>query len=99
MSLEYDFEVEGDLLIVRTSGYDDDINEAVAYGEAIIKNCVVNKCSRLLMDETGMTEVLEVVFNILCHSFKLNAKALRSDLCPNPLTLIKPLKICSLVKT
>ena len=32
----------------------------------------------------------KVVFNILCHSFKLNAKALRSDLCPNPLILIKP---------
>jgi len=32
----------------------------------------------------------QVVFNILCHSFKLNAKALRSDPCPNPLILIKP---------
>lgn len=61
MSLEYDFEVEGDLLIVRTNGYDDDINEAVAYGEAIIKNCVENTCSRLLMDETGMTDVLDIV--------------------------------------
>jgi len=31
-----------------------------------------------------------VVFNILCHSFKLNAKTLRSDPYPNPLILIKP---------
>ena len=61
MSLEYDFEVEGDLLIVRTSGHDDDINEAVAYGEAIIRNCVENKCSRLLIDETDMTDVLDIV--------------------------------------
>lgn len=61
MSLDYTFEVEGDLLIVRTSGYDDDINEAVAYGEAIIKNCVEKQCSRLLVDESGVTDVLDIV--------------------------------------
>ena len=61
MSLEYGFDVEGDLLVVTTRGYDDDISEAVAYGEAILRCCLENNCSRILMDETEVTAVLDKI--------------------------------------
>ena len=69
-------------------------------GWIITQSGIEMACKTLAVNDATNTEgEAVVVFNILCHSFKLNAKALRSDLCPNPLTLIKPLKICSLVKT
>ena len=43
---------------------------------------------------------LKVVFKNLCHSFNINAQALRSDtLCPIHLILMKPLKTYRQEKT
>lgn len=61
MPLDYSFEVDGDQLLVTTRGFDDDINEAVSYGEAIIGSCLENKCSSVLIDESEMTAVLDHV--------------------------------------
>ena len=61
MSLDYTFKVEGEQLLVTTRGFDDDINEAVSYGEAIIGSCLENKCSRILVDESEVTSVLDHV--------------------------------------
>lgn len=61
MPLDYSIDVDGDQLTVTTIGFDDDIDEAVLYGEAIIGSCLENKCSRILVDESGMTAVLDPV--------------------------------------
>lgn len=45
-------------------------------------------------------ELILVVFKNLCHSFNINAQALRSDtLCPIHLILMKPLKTYRQEKT
>jgi len=59
MALEYDIEVDGELLIVTTRGFDDGVDEAVAYGETIISCCAENKCNKILVDESQMTAVLD----------------------------------------
>ena len=61
MALDYDIEVDGELLIVTTRGFDDDVDEAVAYGESIISSCVENKCNKILVDESEMTTVLDTI--------------------------------------
>ena len=61
MPLDFSIEVDGDQLLVTTSGFDDNVDEAVSYGEAIIGSCIENKCSKMLVDESKMTAVLDPV--------------------------------------
>ena len=61
MALDYSLSTDRELLLVVTTGFDDGVNEAVSYGEAIIKFCVKNKCTQVLMDETEMTSALDEV--------------------------------------
>jgi len=58
MALDYKFCIDGKVLQVTTKGFDDSVDEAVSYGEAIIKSCVENQCRQVLMDETEMTASL-----------------------------------------
>ena len=59
--LDYKIDVNGDLLLVTTAGYDDNVDEAVAYYESLISICVDNQCRRILIDESLMTSVLDKV--------------------------------------
>jgi len=61
MALDYDFNIDGKLLQVTTKGFDAGVEEAVSYGEAIIKCCQDNQCRQVLMDETEMTAALSEV--------------------------------------
>jgi len=61
VSLEYSFSITDRLLQVRTKGFDDGLDEAVSYGEAIINYCLENKCRQVLMDESEMSAVLDEV--------------------------------------
>ena len=61
MALEYNIEVDGDLLIVTTRGFDDSVDEAVSYGESVISTCVENQCRKILVDESEMTDVLDKI--------------------------------------
>ena len=59
--LDYKIDVNGDLLNVTTTGYDENVDDAVAYGESVINVCVENQCRRVLIDESQMTSVLDKV--------------------------------------
>jgi hypothetical protein len=61
MALEYNIEIDGDLMTVTTRGYDDSIDEAVSYGELVIGACVESQCRKILVDESEMTGVLDKV--------------------------------------
>jgi len=61
MALDYKFRITGNLLQVTTKGFDDGVDEAVSYGEAVIKFCLENQCGQLLVDETQMTASLDEV--------------------------------------
>ena len=61
MPLEYNFKIDGDLLTVTTSGFDDNVDEAVSYGEDIIRHCLNGKCTKILMDESQVSAVLDRV--------------------------------------
>lgn len=50
---------DGELLHIVTTGFDDGIDEAVSYVEAIIKFCVENSCTQVLMDEIAMNSALD----------------------------------------
>jgi hypothetical protein len=59
--LDYKIDVNGDLLFVTTTGYDDNVDEAVAYYESLISVCVDNQCRRILIDESQISSVLDKV--------------------------------------
>ena len=61
MPLDYSIQVDGDLLLVTTRGFDENVDKAVSYGEAIIKNCIENNCSRMPVEERKMTAALDAV--------------------------------------
>lgn len=61
MALEYTSKIDGDLLSVTTRGYDSSVDEAVAYGESIIRLCVENQCNKVIIDESELTGVLDKV--------------------------------------
>ena len=61
MALEYTSKIDGDLLSVTTSGCDDNVDEVVAYGESIIGLCIENQCSKVIVDESELTGVLDKV--------------------------------------
>ena len=61
MALDYWIEAHEGVLTVTTSGFDESVDEAVAYGEKIIEACNEFKCSRILVDESRMTGVLDKI--------------------------------------
>jgi hypothetical protein len=54
MAIAYSFEVENDLLKATASGKDETLEEVMDYGMAIIHAAIVNKCQKVLCDETGL---------------------------------------------
>ena len=61
MALEFTTKVTGTLLEVTTKGYDENVDDSVSYGEAILQVCEENRCNRILVDETRLTSVLDTV--------------------------------------
>ncbi|MFW2438216.1 MAG: hypothetical protein ACN4GR_02470 [Arenicellales bacterium] len=61
MALDYTSKIDGDLLSVTTRGSDDSVDEAVAYGESIIRLCIENQCNKVIVDERELTGVLDKV--------------------------------------
>jgi hypothetical protein len=61
MALTFTLNVDGDLLTVNTQGFDENLEEAVAYGQSVIKGCVDNQCKYILVNESEMTAVLDKV--------------------------------------
>jgi hypothetical protein len=61
MALTFTLKVDGDLLTVDTRGFDENLEEAVAYGQSVIKACVDNQCRYILVNEIEMTAVLDKV--------------------------------------
>jgi hypothetical protein len=54
MSIKYKMQVQDDLLLVTTSGADDDLEEVKNYGLAVIDAAVQGKCKRILCDEVNL---------------------------------------------
>lgn len=54
MSIEYQMQVQGDLLLVETSGADDNLDEVKNYGMAVIRAALEGKCRRILCDELNL---------------------------------------------
>ncbi len=61
MALDFTIDIDGDLLAVTTSGFDENVDEAVAYGQSVISRCVENQCRKILVNESKMTAVLDKV--------------------------------------
>jgi hypothetical protein len=61
MALDFTTKVTGKLLEVTTTGFDESVDDSVRYGEAILSVCEEHQCNRILVDETGLTKVLDTV--------------------------------------
>ena len=51
MAIDYSFQIDGDLLICETRGFDESYDEAAQYGKAVVSACLDNGCKRVLCDE------------------------------------------------
>lgn len=54
MAIHYRIETGDDLVYVKSVGYDENLEEVVAYGKAVLEACVSSGCNRLLCDERGL---------------------------------------------
>lgn len=54
MPITYTMQVESDTLVVRASGEDDSLEDAQAYGQAVLVRALAEKCSRVLCDERNL---------------------------------------------
>lgn len=61
VALDFTIDIDGDLLAVTTSGFDENVDEAVDYGQSVISSCVENQCRKILVNESEMTAVLDKV--------------------------------------
>lgn len=51
MAITYSLEVKENLLLVKAAGRDDDVNDVIQYGQALIEAAVQAGCTRVLCDE------------------------------------------------
>ena len=61
MALDYKIESHGEVLLVTTSGYDENVDDSVKYGEDILQACLESNCQKILIDESQMTDVLDKI--------------------------------------
>jgi hypothetical protein len=58
MTIEYQFEVQGELLRVTASGRDDSLEDVQSYGMAVIRAALENGCTRIVCNETNLVYAL-----------------------------------------
>ena len=61
MAINYKTHVEGNILHVTTSGFDESLEEVIAYGEAIMAEATKHGCTRILVDERQLEYRLSTV--------------------------------------
>lgn len=65
MSIEYNFEVEGELLKFQASGIANDLEETMDYAKAVIEVAVKHQSRKLLCDERHLKHELGVVNSVM----------------------------------
>ncbi len=61
MTIQYETHVEGDILHVTTSGFDESLEDVIAYGEAVVAEAKKYSCTRILIDESDLVYRLSTV--------------------------------------
>ena len=51
MSIQYTFKSEKDVLVVETSGFDENVEEVMLYGKSVVEECRKGHFKRLLCNE------------------------------------------------
>lgn len=54
MAITYHIQVEGDLLRVTASGFDESLVEVLEYGQAVLAAAITHQCPRVLCDERAL---------------------------------------------
>jgi len=58
MAIRYEIKTENGLLSVKVTGKDDNLEQVLNYGMAIIEAALSNSCSKVLCDETELVYTL-----------------------------------------
>lgn len=61
MAIHYDFHHEAEWLRVTVKGFDESLEEAMAYGQAVIAEAFRHRCRRILCDERELEYRLSVL--------------------------------------
>ena len=61
MSIFYSFQIENDILLVKTTGSDESLEEVQKYGLAIVDKCLENNINKVLIDETELEYKLSTI--------------------------------------
>lgn len=54
MAIHFTTRIEGPLLRVETSGFDESLEDVMAYGSALIETCLAHQLTRVLCDERAL---------------------------------------------
>ena len=58
MAINYDFNIDNKVLRVKATGKDDNLDQVIEYGMAIIKAALSDGCMKILCDETELVYAL-----------------------------------------
>jgi len=59
--IQYTFEKRGDMLVVETNGFDESLEEVIAYNDAVKAEAAKLECDKILADERGLEYRLSVI--------------------------------------
>lgn len=60
MAINYTFEVENDVLIVQSSGYDEGLENVIAFNKAVNEKAFRTGCRKIISDERELKYTLSV---------------------------------------
>ena len=54
MVITFNTRMEDGILVIESSGFDESLKEVLDYGMAVYQTAIMNKCNRILCDETKL---------------------------------------------
>lgn len=61
MAIYYQLNAKDQLLFCKTSGYDENLEDTLAYGAAVMQACLDAGCTHVLCDERGLEYRLDTI--------------------------------------
>jgi len=78
MAINYEFQLDGKILIVTAKGKDDNLEQTMSYAHAILTHSIENECTEVLCDERELEYSLSVIDTFeLAETASQNARSIK----------------------
>ncbi len=86
MAIDYHLSVEGTTVRAVTSGYDEELEEIQAYGQAVIDCCKAHACNKILADERDLVYRISTldIYQLAKYYAEVLPKVIRAAIVCHP---------------